>query len=323
MPSNDYSIFKLNKKQQLQAILIGETPEYPPHFELLFFLEKEYLGFDRPAFNDSNPEAAVASEKDLEIKTYLVERLGWAAVFAGSLLKNVDRFAQTQILKKQLGNKTLIFDFNGDGVFWMPSGTDIMDFVVKLFERPQEMHAEARQKLTVAKELAKQQHDAGVDFLIQNSDFGFNSGPFISPEHFAEFVTPYMTEFVAYVHELSLPVILHSDGNIKKILDQLYHTGVDGYQSVDPQGFMDIKSVRQQYPDWILMGNVACNLLQDVDELQIRESVRYCMEHGGIEKRYIFSSSNCIFEGMPPESYNIMLDEYKLLCRKGIKNAIP
>jgi uroporphyrinogen decarboxylase len=186
-----------------------------------------------------------------------------------------------------------------------------MDFVVSLFERPKELHAQARQKVDTAKELAKRQRDAGVDFLVQNSDFGFNSGPFISPEHFSEFVTPYMTEFINFVHQLGLPIILHSDGNITKILDQIYSTGVDGYQSVDPQGFMDIKIVRQQYPDWILMGNVACNLLQDVDEAQIRQSVRYCMEHGGVGSRYIFSTSNCIFEGMPLQSYEVMLNEYE------------
>jgi uroporphyrinogen decarboxylase len=310
-----------NNKRQLELILNRQKPAYPPHFELVFFLEKEYLGFDRAAFNQGDPSSEAAADKDLQTKTFLVEKLGWSAVYGCSLVKNVDRFSQTRRLKKELGSKTLIFDFNGDGVFWMPTGNEMMDFVVKLFEQPKEMHTEARQKLEAAKKMAKQQRDAGVDFLVQNSDFGFNSGPFISPDHFAEFVTPYMTEFVGFVHELGLPVILHSDGNINKILDQLYSTGVDGYQSVDPQGFMDIKAVRDQFPDWILMGNVACNLLQDVDEPKICESVRYCMQYGGIGKRYIFSTSNCIFEGMPPQSYELMLEEYRRLLQNNLSRT--
>ncbi len=44
---------------------------------------------------------------------------------------------------------------------------------------------------------------------------------------------------------------------------------------------------------------------------EIRKSVRYCMEYGGIGKRYIFSASNVIYDGMPDESYRIMLDEYQ------------
>ena len=75
--------------------------------------------------------------------------------------------------------------------------------------------------------------------------------------------------------------------SLNEILDQIHSTGLDGYQSVDPQGHMDIREVREQYPDWILMGNVACNMLQDTDEEKIRESVRYCMTHGGVGKPYI------------------------------------
>jgi len=59
-------------------------------------------------------------------------------------------------------------------------------------------------------------------------------------------------------------------------------------------------------------------MLQDTDDGKIRDSVRYCMEHGGIGKPYIFSTSNCIFSGMPVDSYKIMLDEYQQLCRAAV-----
>ena len=65
------------------------------------------------------------------------------------------------------------------------------------------------------------------------------------------------------------------------------------------------------------MGNVECGMLQDTDEGKIRESVQYCMRHGGIGKRYVFSTSNCIFAGMPPESYRVMLDEYRRCIQQG------
>jgi uroporphyrinogen decarboxylase len=42
--------------------------------------------------------------------------------------------------------------------------------------------------------------------------------------------------------------------------------------------------------------------------------VRYAMTHGKPGGRYIFSTSNCIFKGMPLESYHIMLDEYEKLA---------
>jgi len=307
-------------------LLEGQIPDIPPHFELVFQIEKEMFGMDLQKTKDASYGSSAArydalEKYNIELCAHLVDELGWAAIPALIHADDLDPIRAITLLKKALGDRALVFSFNGDGVFWMPAGNEIMDFTVMLFERPDEMHSKAKAKCKAAKELAKRQVDAGVDFIIMNSDFGYNSGPFISPAHFREFITPYMTEIVGVIHDLNTPVILHSDGDLRLLLEQIYSTGVDGYQSVDPQAHMDIKAVREQYPDWLLMGNVACNLLQDTNSQKIREAVRYCMQYGGIGKKYIFSTSNCIFAGMPPESYRIMLDEYKYLYVKERKNA--
>ena len=294
-------------KSRLEAVLRGENPDNPPHFELAFQLEKEAFGIEYLSGEDLQKASPVERERDaalrLEVNERLIDEYGWAAVVGDQTLKNT------------VGDRALVYQFNGSGTFWLMPGDAMMDFVIRLFERPEEIHEEARRKCDESIELARQQVDQGADFICINSDYGFNSGPFLSPKHFAEFVTPYLTEIVSAIHDLGIPAILHSDGNLNAILDQLVGTGLDGYQSVDPQGGMDIKTVRESYPNLILMGNVECSMLQDTNENRIRESVRYCMTHGGLGKRYIFSSSNCIFAGMPLESYHTMLDEYRNCCQ--------
>lgn len=296
-------------KELLEQMLRGETPGRPPHFELVFQLGKEVFGMDAGEVS-AKPYETEADRQDallqhhIELQLRLVEHFGYAAVQPTANLRGITE------LKKAVEGKSLVASHDWDGVFWMPSGSDMMDFVVKLFERPEEMHAEARQKCEAAKERLKQQNEAGADLFILAHDFGFNEGPFISPAHFREFVTPYLAEIVAAVHDMGKCAILHSDGNLNELLEQIYSTGIDGYHSVDPQGHMDIQVVREQYPDWILMGNVNCAMLQAADEVSIRDSVQYCMQYGGIGKRYIFSTSNCVFAGMPPESYQMMLREY-------------
>lgn len=132
---------------------------------------------------------------------------------------------------------------------------------------------------------------------------------------FAEFVTPYLARIIEAIHDLGLKAILHSDGDLRKILDQLVSTGIDGYQSIDPQGHMDIAEVKRQYGErLILMGNVRSAALQDSSPEIIRESVDYAITNGKPGGRYIFSTSNCIFEGMPLENYHIMLKEYEKLA---------
>jgi len=287
-------------KQKLEMILSGGVPDTPPHWELVFQIQKEMFGMDR---------SAVAKEDwpafDLDVLHRVVDEFGWAAVRGGYDVAEIKR------TKDSLGSKALVPAYEGEGVFWMPTGENMVDFAVRLYERMDDLQAEARAKCDRAKEFFPRAVDAGADFFVVTYDFGYNDAPFISPEHFRELVAPYLTEIVETVHGLDRKVILHSDGCISRLLDQIHATGIDGYQSVDPQGHMDIEQVRRDYPDWILMGNVACNMLQDADEASIRASVRNCMTHGGVGKRYIFSTSNCIFAGMPPESYRIMLDEYR------------
>ena len=300
----------MTQKERLQLILDGGCPDVPPHWELVYQIEDEVFGMDRPtslAKDGAGPREIEDREIELNIELMgkMVEVYDWAAVYPVAFsLRSIEE------LKKNLGDRALVVAFEWDGVFWMPPGDRFVDFAVMLFEKPGELHEEARRKCSTAKEWLKRLAGAGADFFCLAYDFGFNAGPFISPHQFGEYVIPYLTEIVQSIHDLGLKAILHSDGDLRLLLDQLYTSGLDGYQSVDPQGGMDIKAVREAYPDWILMGNVKSSMLQETVEDEIRESVRYCMRHGGVGKRYILSTSNCIFPGMPEESYNIMLDEY-------------
>lgn len=305
----------MTNKQRLQLLLDGGIPDVPPHWELVFQIPKEMFGIDpdqltAQAASDGAANARERLAHHIDVSNRLIDECDWAV----ALPMNSYDPAMVSASKNACGSRALVPGFEGSGVFWMPGGDTIMDFVVRMYERPAELHREARAKCDDAKQQYKRLVDAGADFLVGTYDFGFNDQPFVSPAQFAEFVTPYLTEIVDCAHSLGKKIILHSDGCLNQILDHIHSTGIDGYQSVDPQGHMDIKAVRKRYPDWLLMGNVACNMLQDSDDRSIRESVRYCMTHGGVGMRYIFSTSNCIFSGMPPESYRIMLDEYRCIC---------
>jgi uroporphyrinogen decarboxylase len=302
-------------KERLQMVLDGVAPEAPPHWELVYQIEDKVFGLDRPGDRNEDREIGL----NIKLMTKMVETYEWAAIYPAKI-GPVASLKGIRTLKKELGNHALVAGYEWDGVFWMPPGDKFVDLAVLLFEKPEELHRLARMKCEKAKAWLAREAGAGADFFVLAHDFGFNSGPFISPEHFGEFVIPYLTEIVHSIHDMGLKAILHSDGDLRLLLDQIYSTGIDGYQSVDPQGSMDIKQVRADYPEWILMGNVKSSMLQDTIETEIRESVRYCMKHGGVGKRYIFSTSNCIFKGMPVKSYEIMLDEYHRIIEAHQKN---
>lgn len=303
-----------DNKHRLQTLLDGGIPDVPPTWELVFQIQEDFFGMPprstvrNATYGSEQAKTLALWHYDVEVYEHCVEELGWAAI-PGSY--NPEELA---FRKRQIGERALVVGFEGNGIFYMPDGNSMMDFSVRLYEDPESIQAEARAKCDQGKATFRRLVDAGADLLVGTWDMGFNTQPFCSPAKFEEIVVPYLAELVECAHDLGRKLIVHSDGHLTPILDQIHKTGIDGYQSVDPQGGMDIKAVREKYPDWLLMGNVACNMLQDTNEEKIRESVRYCMTHGGLGKPYIFSTSNCIFNGMPVASYNVMLDEYRRRC---------
>lgn len=309
----------MNGRERLQAVFNNRIPDKVPHFELVFQIPEEAFGLSWPTKEEM--DKASFAEREIYLNRYfelcekIIDRYDWAAI---QLPLNLNGYFNGKVMpegRKRFGNKVMIYDFNGQGTFWMLPGDEMMNFAVRLYEDPTGLHIEAKRKRDESIELAKKQVDQGADFICINSDYGYNRGPFISPVMFSEFITPYLTEIVDAIHQLGVKAILHSDGDLRLILDQLTSTGLDGYQSVDPQGHMDIAEVKRIYGNQlILMGNVQASLLQKVDESLIRESVRYAITNGKPGGKYIFSTSNCIFQGMPLESYHIMLDEYHKLA---------
>ncbi len=307
----------MNGHERMQALFSRLPTDRIPHFEMVFQIPEEAFGRSWPTYEQMH--AATDKERErykedfFSLWDLILDTYHWDAVhipldlhgyFRGSLLREGrDRFK----------GRAMVYDYNGNGTFWMPLGGEAMlDFTIKLYEEPEELHREAEQKLRDSIELAREQVGSGAEFIIINSDYAFNKGPFISPDRFDEVVIPYLARNVQAIHDLGVKAILHSDGDLRLILDHLVETGIDGYQSIDPQANMDIREVKRRYGDrLILMGNVMTSMLQDGTDEEIRASVRYCCESAKPGGGYIFSTSNCLFKGMPLRSYHIMLDEFE------------
>ena len=207
-------------KERLGLILQGKTPDKPPHFELVFQIAKEMFGMDVEAVKSRHGSSQAEQEEALfkyhiDLQLRLVEEFDYAALQPAYGLRGITE------LKKAVGDRAFVAPHEGSGVFWMPAGKDMVNFAVMLYDHPDKLHREARRKCEGAKAIFSQMSDAGADLFILAHDFGFNDGPFVSPGHFAEFVTPYLTEIVEHIHDIGKIAILHSDGNLNEILDQI------------------------------------------------------------------------------------------------------
>ncbi len=304
-------------KERMLKTLHFEQPDRPPHFEIMFELEKEAFGLEFPDRNTWSGCSGIEKERKIgqcmEIYQKIVERYQWDALAVFWPWSDPDGVVAA---KKVFGNEILIGSIVG-GTIWSIEGIqDWTEFAVTLMDHPEEIHRTANEKTEVALETFKKLIDAGADFIHLVNDVAFNAGPFISPAQFSEFITPQLKRQVDFIKSQGVIPFVHTDGNIDLLLDDYLSLGAACFQSVDPMAGMDIAQTKKRcHGKMALMGNVQCNLLQDGPKEVIRKSALYCLENASPGGGYIFSTSNTIFKGMPLENYEYMLSVYREFCK--------
>ncbi|WP_028308744.1 uroporphyrinogen decarboxylase family protein [Desulfitibacter alkalitolerans] len=130
------------------------------------------------------------------------------------------------------------------------------------------------------------------DFYIVAEDLGFSKGPFMSPGTFKKMFLP---TFSRLAGKLNKPWVLHSDGNILPLLDDLLTLGFSGLHPIDPS-CMDLAFMKKKYGSEIcLIGNVdirhtlTSGTLEEVEQ-EVYEKITLAAPGG----RYILSSANSI-----------------------------
>ncbi len=290
-----------------------------PHFELVFFPTMEAFGKVHP-YHRNYEQWDQMSEKerqlhrvdmaDLYIAT--AERYEHSAIFLHPNPDTVEETARlVELVREKTGDRYFLMR-HGDATFRIP-GTDMLEFVYRLKDEPNKVKQEAQERIDRALERAAQlrQH-GGLDGFALCSDYCFNKGPFLRPSMFSEFVTPYLKQLVRGYKELGFYVIKHSDGNIMPIINDLIESEPHALHSLDPQAGIDIAEIKRDYGDRVcLIGNVNCGLLETGTEEEAIASARYALQHGMPGGGYIFSTSNCIYTGMPLARYELMLEVWR------------
>jgi uroporphyrinogen decarboxylase len=305
-------------KQRMLKSLRFEEPDRPPHFEIMFELEKEAFGLSFPDRNAwtgcSRAEKERMIGQCMAIYEKIVDRYRWDALAVFWPWSDPDG---VRAARGTFGDDILIGSIVGGttwSIEWMP---DWEQFAVDLAERPEEIHREAERRTRAALAKFEKLAAAGAQFIHVVNDVAFNGGPFVSPRQFGEIVTPYLRRQVQHIRALGVIPFVHTDGNIMAVLDDYLSLGAACFQSVDPMAGMDIAAVKRRcHGRMALMGNVQCSLLQEGPPEAIRASARYCLEHAASGGGYIFGTSNTVFPGMPLDNYEYMLSVYRDFCAR-------
>lgn len=307
--------------ERFRRALTFEPLDEVPTCEVMFALGEEWLRKKSPlstTLGQSNYASCMDvakwySELMLSLEHCVLSLYGTPFHELSSMSKFVSAF------KSASGSKVLVAALIGGGEstfslnFDMGTGKDITEFSICLYERPDIMHAEAKRRCRLAIERIHRLYDCGIDVVGFSNDYAFNSGPFITPAQFHEFIIPYLTEQVAAAKSLGMLTYLHTDGGILPILDDLASTGVHAFQSIDPTAGLNLAEVKSRLSHYriAVIGNVSCDILERGTTEEIVSETGRALTSGKPGGGFVLSSANCIYSGIPLENYKAMWETWR------------
>lgn len=165
--------------------------------------------------------------------------------------------------------------------------------------------------------LAQHAAEIGVDIVRLTDDYAFNTGPFMSPDMWVEFIQPGLRQIVETAHGAGLKVIKHCCGNLAGLAEPILDTGVDGLHPIQPLPTQSLADFKQRFGHRVcLIGNVDCIdvLCRDSAE-QVEAEVRRCLREGAAGGGYMISSSNAFHSGTLPQNLGRMVEAAHSLGR--------
>ena len=135
---------------------------------------------------------------------------------------------------------------------------------------------------------------------------------FFSPAQLERFWLPYLHKWATAVRDMGLYTILHSDGDLTKVLDLLAASPLQALQAIDPIAGMDLAETKREVGDRLcLCGNVDCGVLHFGPVEKIRDLTRRTLEVGKPGGRYVLGASNAVFQEMAVEHYDAMMGAWQ------------
>lgn len=149
---------------------------------------------------------------------------------------------------------------------------------------------------------------AGAEVVCLGDDYSDNTGPMMSPAMFEKIILPHDAMVVAAIKQAGAYCIKHTDGDIRKIMDQLVNTGLDALGPLQDVPGMELDGVLNRYPGQIaVMGNIDVDLLARGTVNEVVAATKRLLREVSRVGSHIMSSGNTITSCVKPENYLAMV----------------
>jgi len=141
------------------------------------------------------------------------------------------------------------------------------------------------------------------------NDMGYRNGPFFSPATYRELEFPSQKRLCDFFHRHGLPVILHTDGDVRSLIPQILEAGFDCLQPLEVKAGMDLVQLKQDYGDRLaFMGGIDVRAMAHPDpaviEREISTKIPIAKRGGG----YIYHSDHSVPDNVSFAQYQRVIE---------------
>ena len=322
----------MNSRERVAAAFRGDEPDRVPYCELGIDLALAYklMGWGQSASQAANLESNVYTAEQakaiasalrqdnicyvLRAPVYAHKEVGKEGrlFYGAGMIRTEDDLSLIQLpdpfddslyegareFLREKGNYSAWF-VTRVGIFPAMLSMGIENFSIALYENRPFVEAVLDLYYDWTLMVAERVCQMGFDVFASTDDMAFKTAPFFSPAVFRELVLP---RYERVAKKITLPWVIHTDGNILPFLEDLIGMGIAGLHPIE-KGAMDIRQMKKEYGKQIcLLGNVDLNILgmgtpEEVDR-EVRELIRDVAPGGG----YIVTSGNSLAGYLLPEN---------------------
>jgi len=187
-------------------------------------------------------------------------------------------------------------------------------FTKLLYTKRQFIERVIRERGDFSIALAENMLNLGAEALLIYDDAGHKQGPFLSPQQYEKLIIPQLKRICDKVHSYNGKIILHSCGNINKLLDLVIKAGIDALTPLEPASGMDIFQVKRDYGAKLtLVGNVdPISLLSHGTPERVEAYVKRLMKEVAPGGGFMLASGHSI-------TYSVKLENYEAMVAAGRK----
>lgn len=211
-----------------------------------------------------------------------------------------------------------VFGQIGGPVTILDEALGMEDYMIAALENTSEIQFLSEAVMTFEAEKAKVLLDAGADAILVGDDIAFNSGPFLPPRVMRQVVYPLYRWLIAEIkRHRNVRVVLHSDGRLTPILEEIVACGFEGLHSLQPSAGMDIVEIKRRYGTVLaLIGNIDLDYVMTMaPPSEVEDVVKKTIDAAAPGGGFILSTCNALIDAVPPANAIAM---YETAHRYGV-----